>query len=47
MRTGAIVKFGSAQRLVQVVDLTWHDLKLGRRTVKGMKETQQKWIKSV
>jgi hypothetical protein len=26
-------KFGSAQHLVQVRGLTWHDLKLGRRTV--------------
>jgi len=29
-------EFGSAQQLVQVRDLTWHDLKLGRRTVQGM-----------
>jgi hypothetical protein len=29
-------EFGSAQQLVQVRGLTWHDLKLGRRTVQGM-----------
>jgi hypothetical protein len=34
-------EFDSAQQLVQVRGLTWHDLKLGRRTVQGMWMTQQ------
>jgi len=34
-------EFGSAQRLVQVMGSTWHDLKLGRRTVQGLRVTQQ------
>jgi len=29
-------EFGSAQQIVQVRGSTWHDLKLGRRTVQGM-----------
>jgi hypothetical protein len=41
MRIGVVVEFGSAQRLVQVVDSTWHDLKLGRKTFQGMQENQQ------
>jgi hypothetical protein len=34
-------EFGSAQQLVQVRGSTWHDLKLGRRTVQGIRVTQQ------
>ena len=34
-------EFGNAQRLVRVMGLTWHDLKLGRRTVQGIQVTQQ------
>ena len=34
-------EFGSAQRLVQVMGSTWHDLKLERMTVQGIRVTQQ------
>jgi len=34
-------EFGSAQRLVQVMGSTWHDLKLGRMTVQGIRVIQQ------
>jgi hypothetical protein len=34
-------EFGSAKRPVQVIGLTWHNLKLGRRTVQGIREIQQ------
>jgi len=34
-------EFGSAQQLMQVRGLTWHDPKLGQRTVQGMWMTQQ------
>ena len=34
-------EFGSTQQLMQVRGSTWHDLKLGRRTVQGIRVTQQ------